>query len=224
MDKLRGPRGGITKEERSKPQPEDLVSVLIGMLLGDANLQRQTAKGNTRLRFYHGIAQSDLIFHLYGLFSSFIDTPPQTETRRAHGAFKEREAIWVQTLAYTCFNFYHDQFYVKPSDGNFIKIIPATIGQYQNTQALAYWVMSDGLWEGSGLILCTDSFTKVEVEFQIKVQEDKFSLACTQRTIPNSNRPNEFYYRIYIKKHSMSTLINLVSPYILPSLRYKLGQ
>ena len=89
--------------------PEDLRSVLVGMILGDGNINRSLTSVNARVQFRQGIAQSAFIYHLFDLFKDFIVTPPQIRTTSAKGKFKERQFIWIRTLSYTCFNFYFDR-------------------------------------------------------------------------------------------------------------------
>ena len=55
------------------------------MLLGDGLICRSSPSTNARVEFYHGIAQSALIYHLYDLFADFIDSPPKINTRKLRG-------------------------------------------------------------------------------------------------------------------------------------------
>ena len=48
------------------------------------------------------------------------------------------------------------------------KIVPLEIGKYLNPKGLAYWIMDDGSWAGSGVILHTNNFLEKEIKFIIK--------------------------------------------------------
>lgn len=76
--------------------------------------------------------------------------------------------------------------------------------------------MDDGAALNKGLVLCTDSFTLNEVCLLQNVLKHKFNLNSNIQGYKN-NRP-----RIYILPESMSKLINLVRPHMLPSKLYKL--
>jgi len=73
----------------------------------------------------------------------------------------------VSTLAYECFNFFFDLFYVySETEGKFVKIVPLTIVLYLDAESLAYWIMGDG-YKGTndGLIFHTEGFTFDEILF-----------------------------------------------------------
>ena len=118
-------------------------------------------------------------------------------------------------MSYVCFNFFHELFYVQclTESGRFIKIVPSTIGDYLDAEALAYWIMCDGTKHHSCLVLSTDSFTLEKVQLLIKVLESNFGLVCTYHTINNRGK---VCYRIYIRKEFYGLLNNLVLPYFIP--------
>lgn len=68
-----------------------------------------------------------------------------------------------------------------------------------------------------GVTLCTDNFTHAEVLEMKRVLECKFNLQCT---IHNKNIAKG-YYRIYISRKSLAELRELVRPYMVASMMYK---
>ena len=78
--------------------------------------------------------------------------------------------------------------------------------------------MDDGSKSGSGFILNTQSFTKDENLFLIKILKENFDLDCVLHL--HSTLTNQ--YRIYIKANSMHRFRELVSPYFHTSMLYKL--
>jgi hypothetical protein len=78
--------------------------------------------------------------------------------------------------------------------------------------------MDDGSKTGSGFRLNTQSFTKGENLFLIKILKDNFDLDCTLHT------HSKDLYRIYISSKSMSRFISLVSPYFHQSMMYKISK
>ena len=76
--------------------------------------------------------------------------------------------------------------------------------------------MDDGTFKSPGLIIATNCFTKQEVELLVKALKNKFN-------ITSSLHKNSANYQIYIKAESMPLLKNLVLPYVVPSMHYKLG-
>jgi hypothetical protein len=80
--------------------------------------------------------------------------------------------------------------------------------------------MDDGFKNGNGVGLCTESFTLEEVELLKKVLENKFKLLVTLRIRKTST--GKIGYRLFISSKSREILLNLVKPYFISSMYYKL--
>jgi hypothetical protein len=76
--------------------------------------------------------------------------------------------------------------------------------------------MDDGTWKNPGVRIATNCFTKKEVELLKLTLETKFNLKST--LYKNNNK-----YQLYIKQESMDVLKELILPYVVPSMLYKLG-
>ena len=112
-----------------------------------------------------------------------------------------------------CFTELYSIFYL---DGK--KHIPGNIYGLLTPVALAHIIMGDGkLNNGSGLVLCTDSFTIPEVVHLMNVLMIKYRLECTLQ-FHSPTQP-----RIYIIRRSMPLLCSIVIPYMHSSMHYKLG-
>jgi hypothetical protein len=101
---------------------------------------------------------------------------------------------------------------------NGVKYIHPEIEHYLDPLALAIWIMDDGCWANPGVRIATNSFLKKELKILVKILKIKFNLNCT---IQNIQTPGQ--YSIYIKSDSILLLRNLVLPYFVKSLIYKLG-
>nr|QVG61583.1 hypothetical protein [Rhizoctonia sp.] len=117
------------------------------------------------------------------------------------------------TLAFPCFNVFHDMFY----EGN-LKIIPLNIASFLTPRALAFWVMDDG---GKGsyneTILHTNSYRLEEVKLLQKVLMDNFSIET--RLI--QKRENQWLICIPVKQQPV--LRSIVTPYMHYSMLYKIS-
>ena len=192
--------------------PSLIDEILIGLLLGDVHASKHMTK-NTRFLFEQGEVHRDYIFHLYDIFKDFCKTEPKITSRLDKRTNKTYSTIKFSTVTSPLFNYYFNLFYVKG-----IKIIPANLGELITTRGLAYWAMDDGNKTGTGFRLNTQSFTKDENLFLIKILKDKFDLDCTL------NISNKIQYRIYIKTKSMPKFKELVSPYFHESMMYKITE
>jgi hypothetical protein len=76
--------------------------------------------------------------------------------------------------------------------------------------------MDDGTRKKPGVRIATNCFTKQEVELLKLTLEIKFNLK-------SSLHKNNDKYQLYIKQESIPLLRELVLPYFVPSMLYKLG-
>ena len=91
-----------------------------------------------------------------------------------------------------------------------------------SVRSLAIWIMEDGYFDDHGrtntIILCTESFTKMECEV---LQELLLGFGIiTTLKIRNTKKGT---YRIRISKRSIPLVRELVTPYMHPVFMYKLG-
>lgn len=84
-----------------------------------------------------------------------------------------------------------------------------------------FYLLLNGYWSEGTVLLCTDNFTETETKKLISILNNKFGLkAGLKRRIKGNG---EICYRIRSHLLSIDTLRNLVSPYIIPGMFYKLG-
>lgn len=144
---------GLTNLERkNKVLAPELKKILIGLILGDLNVERSTASSNARLRFAQSSIHEDYLMHLYNKFKDFCGTEPKLSNLLPHkltGLVYSR--IMFNTFSLSCFNEFHSLFY---SAGT--KIVPLNIGDLLTPLSLAYWIADDGgLCQNSLLVKST---------------------------------------------------------------------
>jgi hypothetical protein len=97
------------------------------------------------------------------------------------------------------------------------KIIPMDIYNLLDPICLAHWIMGDGKRvDSGGLRLCTNSYSLSEVVLLINVLIIRYDFKCTI----HKAGPDQFM--IYIHKKSMDNLRNIVKPFIVSSMLYKI--
>lgn len=102
--------------------PSDIKETIIGCALGDLYIRRRTKTSNTTFNFKGNENHADYIIHLKNVFSSFCSSTPVrvTTTKLSYkGVIKTYSGLSFDTLAYSCFNYYHELFYV-----NEVKLFP----------------------------------------------------------------------------------------------------
>ncbi len=81
--------------------------------------------------------------------------------------------------------------------------------------------MGDGYFSENCTFICTDSFTKQDVERLIKVLGNKFGIKATLKK--RKKEDGVEVWRIRTSRLSMEILKVLVVPYLIPEMLYKVG-
>jgi ubiquinol-cytochrome c reductase cytochrome b subunit len=205
----------IRAEKRIGPHNKDILSIIFGSLLGDGHAERRSKGNGTRITFYQEGNHVSYLLWLHNLVANLSYCSlniPKIHTRLGHKG-NVRKIIRFRTLSYYSLNWVHDLWYV-----NKVKIVPSIIGEYLTPLALAIWIMDDGSKAGSGIKLCTNSFTYTDCMLLVKVLYENFKLKATVQSAGVSNQ-----YHIYIFKESMPLLREIVIHYVHSSMKYKLN-
>lgn len=182
-------------------------SIIVGLILSDGYLEKRNL--SARLVFKQSLIKCEYVLNVFmSLHHNSKSIPAfykgiRNETITYAVAFKTRSL--------PCFNEIYDLFYKDK-----IKQIPNNIYDLLTPIAIAHWIMGDGAKLNKGLILCTDSYTVQEVLKLMNVLKIQYDLNTFIQGIKNKRS------RIYILQESMPKLINIVKPYMLKSMLYKL--
>lgn len=182
--------------------------VLIGILLGDANLQTFNNGKTFRLR----IDQKDKKYaeHLANVFEPLTKTKIKLYVDKA-GNFHYR----FNTLTSPIFRFYAHQFYsYNQFTKKWEKKVPKLIHRWLSPTALAYWYMDDGsskwnknLW---GVRYSTNCFTLQDVKLLCETLKENFNILAK----PQKHRENQ--YLLYIEESEAPKLKNYILDFIYP--------
>jgi len=98
------------------------------------------------------------------------------------------------------------------------KVVPSTIGKiFRSPLSLAVWFMDDGTkGPATGYTFNTQNFSLKENHFLRSVLKENFGIEHV------SVHRDKKYFRLYIKVGSTSRLEQLIYPYVIPSMLYKL--
>lgn len=193
----------IDKKEIELTQEQE--EVLYGSLLGDMHIG---INGKLpRVGINHGGDQEPYFDYKCEIFHNLlgkISKKPRYDKRTQ----KWYNRYAVRLLAHPVFS---DMYSVLYKDG--IKIVTEEWLKHVTPRGLAFWFMDDGCNAGT---LATNCFTKQECELIQKWLDETYNIKTTLHNAPNNQ------YIIYIKSESRSTFYNLVEPYFIPSMLYKL--
>jgi ubiquinol-cytochrome c reductase cytochrome b subunit len=200
---------------RIGPHNIDIISIIFGSLLGDAHGEKRLLGVGTRFSFYQEAVHVKYMLFLHKLISELGYCNPNLPiiTTRLGSKGKIRKIVRITTWTFTSFNWIYDLWYP-----NKIKHVPECIDQYLTPLALAIWIMDDGVKAGQGLNFFINYFSYNDCLLIIKALNNNFNIKAS---IQSAGKKDQ--YIIYIWKESMTDLINTVSPYIIPEMRYKLN-
>ena len=217
---------GIRSKYRIGPHNIDIISVLVGCLLGDGHAYKSET-GGTRFRFKQSIRHKDYLFFLYEFLShkgySSNNGPKQYQMTlvNANGTKNSYYGYEFNTFTFNSLDWLYDLFYV-----NKIKRITPELAHYITPMALAFLIMDDGCWVATSksIRIATNCFTGEEVDLLRNILESKFGIQTTKQLLSKKqgNSPKD-KYSIYVKVVYFTKLKELVVPYFCPSMKYKLG-
>lgn len=186
-------------------------------MLGDASLQTQNKGKTYRMKFEWGDKHQAYLFHVYNLLDEWVLAQPHKKIRLNSNL--NFVTTWAfQTLSHEAFNILAELFIINNKKG----IIKDLIKNHLTARSLAYWFMDDGgkldynkNSKNFSVVLNTQSFIKEEVEIMAVELSNKFNLNCSTRT-------NKGKQIIIIDHSSYNKFLNLIKPYLIPEMEYKL--
>lgn len=189
--------------------------VIMGSLLGDMSATRPGPKHNTRLTIGQSKSNQSYLLSLAALLSTLIRQPnvtPDNKFDRKTGT--QFYGYKFCSMSLPCLNIYREWFYPQGT-----KIWPANIADHLTPLGLGHWYMQDGSkTTDNGVTFATHCFNEAELQLLIQALSTKFGLNCTQQKMGGGNNQKA----IYVRRASIPTFIELVSPHIHPSMLYKL--
>lgn len=189
-------------------------NVIVGSLLGDGCMERNGRY--VRLKIGHGLQQKAYLEWKFEYLKSFVK---QSSPRFIEGAFhrktkKRYKRIEFATLSLSIFEEYWQKFYVKGE-----KCVPFDISKYLTEPlALAVWFMDDGYKRNdcNAMRINTDSFS---------LKEQRILQGCLLQNfgVWTAIHRKGAFWNLYIPSAHARKFCNILSPFIIPSMRYKIS-
>ena len=185
--------------------------VLIGTILGNAYVERY--QNNARIQILHSLKQKDLVNWKYLELARFVRAKPR-QTEFSDPRYEKKYFQWrFQTRRFPEFMKLADIFYKGRK-----KIVPDNIEDLlKHPISLAVWYMDDGgrRKDCHGMFLNTLSF---------RLNEQRKLKDCLLHNFGINTRIHWITdgYRLYIPQSDAKKFCQIISPYIIPSLVYKL--
>ena len=199
----------IFEVRNSLPITEEVLSILIGTLLGDASLRKRDANTHASFSCAHGIKQKE-----YAEFKCNLLKPLNPKiSKHVRTKVDSRTGIYytdytIHTKTNKNLDMLYNAFYPKGK-----KVIPISLLKHFTAQSLALMFMDDGSKDSKGgYNIATNCFERDNIdEFRCFL----FANFNIETTVHKGNR-------LYIKMNSKNLFKTLVLPYMCKSMMYKL--
>ena len=192
-------------------------SVIIGSLLGDGTMRVGKGARNANFKIEHGLEQKEYVDWKYSILSPLVFTEPTISYRYTKDRKKYPKSWWFRTIRHPLFTKIYNKFYLKDGYRTGRKIVPSLVYSELTPLALAIWIMDDGSYNQKRLDISTYSFLEKEIIFLQRCMEQKFGI--TMRYFNDRGKG----YRMYANQSESKKLVQIIRPYILPCLQYKVG-
>ena len=215
--RTRGKNAGKFKRTDNFSEQEHVLTDLqeqfiYGSLLGDLNIGKPNdTHPNCRLYIVHSQKQEELFMKKVEILGEFMgaykltNLTPDKRTGKIYATYRGN------SKAHPIFNKIRNLLYI-----NDVKTITQSfLDKIHSPIALAYWFMDDGTYIGN---LATNSFSEQEVDLLINWLKNTWNVDCSKEV----NKQSTIQYIIHIKASSRKHFEELIFPYIIPSMYYKL--
>lgn len=207
------------------PISDELEQLIIASILGDGSIRyvNKGSRANARIEFAHAERQGDYLWWKYNIFKKYdlVNSKPR---HIMSGNDKQYPQLRFETKTNKLFNNYHYMFY-KTKERKLTRKILNKL----TPLGLAIWYMDDGNLslpkytkkDGSTGIHCRRLMLNTQgFSYEENVLIQRYFKVVWSIDV-NINK-NNGYHRIVMGAKSANLLINIIKPYIIPSLEYKI--
>ena len=181
-------------------------SVVVGSLLGDAYLYP-----NGTLQIEHSLGQASYVRWKYEKLVGIAGKGPVTVQRYDPRTDRVYRSVRFYTKA--LLKQFRDVFYRDRR-----KFIPTQVGDLLDPMALSVWFMDDGgrgARTPKGLVFNTSCYSQAEQVALQSVFAERFGVEVSIHKVGRG-------FQVYVRSRSFQRFVSIVSPHIVPQMRYKL--
>ena len=198
----------ITPEQRS---------LIVGSLLGDGTMRLGENARNVNYKIDHGLEQKEYVFWKYKILRPLVLTEPKLSYRYDPIKGKYPKSWWFRTVRHPLLTEIYNLWYLGDGYRAGRKIVPKNIGDDLNPLALAAWIMDDGCYSNGIIDISTYSFELSEINVLQDVFRDRYGIKFS------FHKDRDKGYRMYSNKADTKVLASIIAPYIIDSMKYKIG-
>lgn len=185
--------------------------LIVGGMLGDGCLYKDSTKGNFKFSFGHCEAQEQYFHWKVAMLDPFINTFNKSVNKTRNSTMFQTTTICHQDL-----NFFGKMFY----DENRVKHVPKNLDMYLTPLSLAVWIQDDGNLNAKvNMRIASMGFTESENYLLRDYLKSCFDL---NSKVMIFNYKGKKYYQITLNKENTQKLSDIIRPHVIDSMKYKL--
>jgi recombination protein RecA len=203
--------------------------LIFGSVLGDGNLGTESGGRTWRYRAIQKAEHEEYLFHKYEILKPLCGSPPRYSLTVDARTGNASDRWSFDTLTQPCLKFYGDMFYTyDTTTKRWVKDVPLKLEKHLTPRALAYFYMDDGalkwLNNSNAMRICTESFSEVGVDRIRKVLKESYSIDSSKTVERRNDKAKSLIgYRIAIPEKSSSAFRELIKPYLVDCMKYKVS-
>jgi hypothetical protein len=203
--------------KRSLSLSDEQKSVIVGSILGDGTMRLGKCAQNANLKIEQGLVQKDYVIWKYQILKSFVYTEPKISYRYQENGEKYPKSWWFRTIRHPLLTKIHNRYYPGHGYRSRRKIVPNNIASDLNPLAIGVWLMDDGSYYRKTISISTYCFSLSNINLLIQTIEKQYQIKS------RCHRDRDKGYRMYFNQEETRKLVKLVRSYIIPSMKYKIG-
>ena len=217
---------GIEKEYKGKAlnkraeglgHSEEVISMMVGLLLGESHLEKRKGGRGTRLKLEQCGKNVEYImwFHKYLAERGYCrkDKPKLKRRVRKGGVFFHYQ---INSYTFESLNWLYGLFY-REEKGKMRKVVFKGIEKYLTPLALALWFKEDGSSEKDTVRIATNKFKEEEMKYLCEILKEKYGIKAS---VVKGGKGKGL--ELYIYKGDKKKFVKLVKPYMRKTMYYKL--
>lgn len=203
-----------------KLDKKQIMEAFCWMILGDGSLEN-SGRGNYRLAITHSIDHEDYLLWKASIIEQVTSWSINPQKESIGGFPNAKKKLRLRSSAHPWFTKVYERFYAplgrKSIDPHALKLL--------GPLGLAILYQDDGSYHystdaGHNVLIHKMCFSKFELEALAKTIVDKFGIIFRI----NRNKGKGLGYRLRMRAKDRNKFFNLIEPYIVPSMLYKVGR
>ena len=196
--------------------PHQQLQLMLGSLMGDARLECRSigkrAEHTARLRIHQSDKQKEYIFWKYDQVRNLVLRGPRyTKVWHDKKRNKDHFSWYFHTQTNEMLGLLQTLFYQDRT-----KIVRPEVLKLIQPFGLAVWYMDDGSYNGNNITLNTHSFSELEQRMIQEMLQNKFEIIAT--IVKDRSK-----LKIAIGSYQYEKFLDIVRPYVIPSMNYKVA-